>query len=367
MRRHTGRAKDTDAHTHYVRQLYKMPYIASAAIRQYVVMLSLHKNLMSLHITNGDVFAGALASAGITGDILPWRDVLHEGPVPSDASPEHFYHTRAQFIAGCGWASYDEVRAMFAERERVLAQADSHDEIILWFDPDLYDQLQLVQVLSRLSRMTLSQVTVSLVATDRPGIHDAKEIRSLFAQRTPVTAAQYELAQRTWQAVTASSPDGLPGIINDESIAVLPWLGAALHRYIEEFPAESDGLSRTERGILHCASTQPSLLDAFAALQHSEEHPFLGDTVFAAYVQQFTTAPYPLLEPEQEAAFRPLTSTDGAFWHQQLRLTDTGRKVLQRQASNIALNGVDRHIGGVHLHNGKPLWYRNASGQLVEK
>lgn len=35
---------------------------------------------MTLHISNGDHAAERIRFAGITGDVVPWRDVLHEGP-----------------------------------------------------------------------------------------------------------------------------------------------------------------------------------------------------------------------------------------------------------------------------------------------
>jgi hypothetical protein len=36
-----------------------------------------------LILTNGDSATGAIRAAGIAGEILPWRDVLHDGPVPT--------------------------------------------------------------------------------------------------------------------------------------------------------------------------------------------------------------------------------------------------------------------------------------------
>ena len=35
-----------------------------------------------LIITNGDDAVARMREAGIRGEILPWRDILHEGPVP---------------------------------------------------------------------------------------------------------------------------------------------------------------------------------------------------------------------------------------------------------------------------------------------
>jgi hypothetical protein len=39
-----------------------------------------------------------------------------------------------------------------------------------------------------------------------------------------------------------------------------------------------------------------------------------------------------------------------------LRLTDAGALVLAGRADHITLNGIDRWIGGVHLHGRHPRW-----------
>jgi hypothetical protein len=39
-----------------------------------------------------------------------------------------------------------------------------------------------------------------------------------------------------------------------------------------------------------------------------------------------------------------------------LRLTAAGARVLAGQADQIALNGIDRWIGGVHLHGRQAPW-----------
>jgi hypothetical protein len=39
-----------------------------------------------------------------------------------------------------------------------------------------------------------------------------------------------------------------------------------------------------------------------------------------------------------------------------VRLTDTGARVLAGQADQIARNGIDRWIGGVHLHGHHVPW-----------
>ncbi|MEK6209644.1 MAG: hypothetical protein AABM64_04590 [Pseudomonadota bacterium] len=41
-----------------------------------------------LHITNGDIAVERMRDGGLRGEYLPWRDALHEGPVPVTATLE---------------------------------------------------------------------------------------------------------------------------------------------------------------------------------------------------------------------------------------------------------------------------------------
>jgi len=48
-----------------------------------------------------------------------------------------------------------------------------------------------------------------------------------------------------------------------------------------------------------------------------------------------------------------------------VRLTDTGRAVLDGRADWIRLNGIDRWLGGVHLHGADAQWRWDAeAGRL---
>src|SRR6185436_9837159 len=98
----------------------------------------------TLHVTNGDHAVAVLRAAGMQGEILPWRDVLHEGPVDAALPLEAHSKLRARFIAEAGWAPRAEVEASFAERDAALRGSSRAPEVVLWFEHDLYDQLQLI-------------------------------------------------------------------------------------------------------------------------------------------------------------------------------------------------------------------------------
>ena len=106
----------------------------------------------TLHITNGDSAVALMKAAGFEGDILPWRDVLHDGPVPLGLDLEALSRVRADFIADRGWAVRETVHRGFAERDDALRRWNQYGKVTLWFEHDLYDQLQILQLLDFFAR-----------------------------------------------------------------------------------------------------------------------------------------------------------------------------------------------------------------------
>src|SRR5215813_4955223 len=100
-----------------------------------------------LHITNGASVGASLGQSGLPGAVLAWQDVLHEGPVPTDLALDELRPVRARFLADAYNVRYEDTLAELAARDTVLASCANEDEVVLWFEHDLYDQLQLLQIL----------------------------------------------------------------------------------------------------------------------------------------------------------------------------------------------------------------------------
>ena len=212
-----------------------------------------------LHITNGDC-AVALIRQVVQGPILPWRDVLHEGPVRAGLSLDLLSEERARFIADAGWDSFSQVRKDFAERDAAFRRAGEHDEIVLWFEHDLYDQLQLIQVLDGLAELRGPPISL-ICEAEYLGRMEPERAAELFALRNPLVRRHFQEAQAAWAAFRSPDPQELESL----RITSLPFLGAAIRRHLEEFPWTTDGLSRTERQILQG--------------NPHEEPAFMGDVV----------------------------------------------------------------------------------------
>src|SRR4051812_2275900 len=105
-----------------------------------------------LHVTNGH--SVSLGESGLRGEVMVWRDAL------------------------------DDV----GERAPLVEELGRHDEIVLWFEHDLYDQAQLIEVLSCLR----GRDGVSLIGSgDYLGPMTASQLRQLWPTRHAVTEAEY--------------------------------------------------------------------------------------------------------------------------------------------------------------------------------
>ena len=102
--------------------------------------------MADLILTNGDTVADLLRRAGRDAAILPWRDVLHDGPVIAGAL-EACSAERVTYLARRFGIAEGEIAAEFAERDALMRAHGDFAHIELWFEHDL-DQLQLVQILA---------------------------------------------------------------------------------------------------------------------------------------------------------------------------------------------------------------------------
>lgn len=319
-----------------------------------------------LHISNGDAATARIAAAGITGELLPWRDVLHEGPVPADLPDAELREIRARFITAQGWADLATARADLARRDAALACWTRHEEVVLWFEHDLYDQLQLLQLLDWFARVELGDTRLSLICVaEYLGPAAPERLRALFAGRRAVTAAELALGRAAWAAFRAPEPQAIERLLATDTSA-LPFLADALRRHLAEFPAVGSGLSRSERQALAAiAAGQRTPHAAYLAAHQQQEDPiFLGDTVFASYLQRLIRSPTPLV---LRADGRPLAAlSPDDVWSGELRITEAGQAVLAGQQDWVALAGIDRWLGGVHLHGRVARWRWNETTQQLE-
>ena len=287
-------------------------------------------------LTNGESAGNTLRQTTLGGAVLSWQDVLHEGPVP-DVAPAELRAVRARFLSECGWGSERSLLESFERRDRLYEQAlEADTSVVLWFEHDLYDQLQLLQALALAgdARLELIQADSDLGPLPPDGLE------ALWPQRRPVSRHTRVLARETWDAFRAPEPTGLVELAGRDTPA-LPHLGPALQRLLEELPDAQTGLSRTERQLLEPLLDGPRRpAELYLASQAREEASFLGD----AWAWKRLAELVPLVE---ELPAPPPLGDAREFLSARVRLTPLGRKVLAGEAGRFEVAPVDRWLGGI--------------------
>src|SRR4051812_30707030 len=231
--------------------------------------MSLHAPTRYLHVANGTSVTTTLETAGVSGIKSILADPLHEGPVPAGLNDDELLEGRRQYLValfGRSTAtgddpSRDPVNDMRQWRG-AIARHDSYDELVLWFEHDLFDQLNLIQLLTWIREHVPAATRVSLVCIDSfPGRPDFKglgeltagELAPLLDVRQPVTDDHYTHAPVAWLALREPSPGALKALPQEASPA-LAYPGPAITRFLQEYPWIGGGLSRTERRLIALAA-----------------------------------------------------------------------------------------------------------------
>ena len=321
-----------------------------------------------LHVANGTSTTATIAAAGIPGATSIWADPLHDGPVPGGLDDDALAAVRAAYHAPSVVAA-NPVND-FGRWRQVITDHDAYDELILWFEHDLFDQVNLIQLLPFIHAHVPASKTVSLICIGafpgRPTFHGlgelkATELASLLPTRQPVTAAQYELAAEAWRAFREPSPEALDALVGRPEdaggsedpplrTAALPFLARALRRFLEEYPWTRDGLSRTERRLLTLAAVVRADWPAsFPRMHEGEDVYYISDTAYAELAEALSVSKPPLLTRSIESP----------------ALTAAGRDVLEGRADRVTLCGIDRWLGGVHLQGHTVPWrWDDTAGQI---
>jgi len=315
-----------------------------------------------LHIHNGDSSADTAKKTSLPGEHLPWREALVCGPTPAGLSEQHFLDVRARHLSDAYKVSAEKCAAELRALHDALAAFSDHEEIVLWFEHDLFCQVHLIYLLHWFAGRELGRTKLSLVCVGEfPGVQpfhglgelNEEQLTSLFPQREEVTVGQLDLGARAWEAYCA--PDALPLIeLLRSNLSALPFLEPALRWHMQRFPSIRNGLGRVENASLALiAAGRNKFGSLFPAFVRREPGYGFGDAQLYRALQRLVQAPNPVLKQSNgnDAAVNPARMFLSSF-----EINELGKAALAGEEDFVIENGIDLWLGGIHLQGREAAW-----------
>jgi hypothetical protein len=326
---------------------------------------------MVLHIVRGDDLLRTLERSGLPGRTMRWADPLCEGPLRRWPDAASRRAERAAWLAARYGGTVEQHGELLASDDAALEAAVTEDEVVLWCKDDVCDQTVLVFWLNHLAAR--GPGCASLVALGPQAVQhgfvgpvQSREVewRALYETRRPVTAAELEAGRAAWAALTAGDPDPIEALAREDT-GPLPFVPAALRRWLAELPSVRNGLSLTESLALQAvAAGADRPRHVFAVVQRFEERPWMGDRMFYARLRQLGRGPCPLVTA---VGRRMPSGGDPEFEAVTLSLTPEGRAVLDGRADWFRLACPNRWHGSLLLEGPEPAFRWDEVAQRVRR
>jgi hypothetical protein len=306
-----------------------------------------------LHITNGDSTTNYLKSLHFSGEFITWREMLCEGKTTTDVGSEPFWKNRFEFLK----SSYKITKKNFIDytlkEYRALCNQKKQQEIVLWFEHDLFCQINMIAVLSWLKRYRKGY-HISLVCSGKidkttklyalPELNE-EQIQQHFKERITLTDDDIAYADYIWQLYCSDSPLRLETVYKLNENSPFKYLASAIAMHLKRFPSIENGLNQIENTILKTADLHQTESKNKLILQllSTDNDYGYGDVQFEKSINDLRKLFY---------SFNPV------------KLTKKGKEVLDNQNNFYAdLRNDISYLGGSKKYS---FLYNNKANKLLQ-
>ena len=209
-----------------------------------------------LHIANGDGLTEKLQQLNIPGDVIVWREMLCEGPAIQEVGTEEFLDLRKKYLQTHYGITEEEYQEKFVRELEKLAAINGYDEIILWFEFDLFSHMNMLAAISFLKQRKKNN-PLYLVCSSRLKGEDelaplselsVKQLQKHYDCKISLTEDDLQIAVMTWELYCSKNPKRLLSRIKKSTN--FEYLSSCIRAHIERFPNAKSGINSLEKNVL---------------------------------------------------------------------------------------------------------------------
>ena len=250
-----------------------------------------------LHILNGDSTHKIFKQASISGDVVVWREMLCEGDVVKDVGSDPFWKERySYFEKELGVEKLEYFDKSIKEIIQ-LQDIGSYKEVVLWFEYDLFCQINLLALCTYLLKSYRKDIRYFLVCTGKEKGKDQlqtladyspDEYKYLYQNKIRIVRNHLLFAQNAWEVYVENDINALKTFDFNQSKKFV-YLQAAIDQHLLRFKDEK-GLNQIDYKILSLINSGiQKEKDLIKQLLHwQKEHTVygFGDVQYQNYIKK---------------------------------------------------------------------------------
>ena len=307
----------------------------------------------TLHITNGDSTTNYLKKLRFSGEFITWREMLCEGKTTTDVGSESFWKNRFDFLKTVYKVNKPTFIEFTLKEYRNLCKKKEQNEIVLWFEPDLFCQINMLAVLSWIKRYRQGY-EISLVSdgTDAKSHKNAgfsllseEQINLLYKNRVSLSQDDIEYADYIWQLYCSDSPLRLETVYKFNPMSPFQHLESAIEAHLKRFPSIENGLNFVENNILTTANSHQFKSKGELITNLLIEHDIygFGDLQYENHLKNLH---------KLFSSFNPV------------KISKKGKEVLEKQLNFYGqIRNEDTYLGGSKKYS---FLYQSSSDKLLQ-
>ena len=246
-----------------------------------------------LHILNGDSTLFQFEKTTIEGDKFVWREILCEGQITSNIGTELFWEQREKYLAN--FLNDDISYAEKFKNPFIELNVNKYNEITLWFEYDLFCQINLIAVLSWLNNQKIENCKLSLICLGEHknynklvglGEINFEEYHKLYEQRIELTKSDLKFGSTLWNLYISKEHDVLLDKIKYENNHKFKYLLPAIKVHLKRFPNKENGLNEIEYNIAKSIKSNFKLRkQVIEELLNNESYYGFGDSQYINQIE----------------------------------------------------------------------------------
>lgn len=250
-----------------------------------------------IHVLNGDSTASILAKSRIPGDVIVWRELLCDGPIGNPVGSDEFWKERYAYFEHVLGVSKLEYFDRIIKEIIKLGDLPKFSEVVLWFEYDLFCQVNMLALCSYLLQNYRKDLTYYLICTGE--VKGKQRLQSLsdfspdafielYENKVKLTKNNLLFAEQCWNIYMESDKKKLMDF-NFDQCTKFSYLQIAMDQHLQRFSAEN-GLDQIENKILeiigNSALKSDEIVQTLLNWQHEHTVYGFGDKQYYMYLKR---------------------------------------------------------------------------------